>query len=99
MRVRTLQPIAIAGALLVWAALVVQLAVLIRGTESRGGTVLLAVWRFFGFFTVLTNNIMVESFSCSHKGREHRRARQAAGSAICRHSHCNGGDHVFDGAP
>ena len=44
-----------AGKVLGWAALILQLILLIRLIQSQGATLLEAVWRFVGYFTILTN--------------------------------------------
>ncbi len=38
-----------------WAALLLQLYLIIGKLTSEGATVLAAIWRFFGFFTILSN--------------------------------------------
>jgi hypothetical protein len=40
---------------LLWATLLLQLFLLRENIHNQGGTTLLALWRFFGFFTILTN--------------------------------------------
>jgi hypothetical protein len=47
--------IAFVTALLVWAALGIQLAILVRQFAGQGLGAGEAAWRFFGFFTILTN--------------------------------------------
>lgn len=42
-------------AVVAWCALAVQLGLIIQKMTGEGATVLEAVWRFFGFFTILTN--------------------------------------------
>ena len=41
-----------------WAALLLQLVLIIDKMTSEGATVLAAIWRFFGFFTILSNIAM-----------------------------------------
>jgi hypothetical protein len=55
MRAKAARLIATTGAVLGWAALILQLILLIRLIQSQGGTLLEAVWRFVGYFTILTN--------------------------------------------
>ena len=55
--------IATIGALLGWAALVLQLCILIGNIQAQGGTGSLAVWRFFGYFTILTNILVAIVFT------------------------------------
>jgi hypothetical protein len=50
--------IAVVGELVAWAALVLQFVILVGEIRSQGGTFLLAVWRFFGFFTILINTLV-----------------------------------------
>jgi hypothetical protein len=50
LRVSAANFIAIIGAALGWAALALQLGLLIVVIEQQGGTVAGAVWRFVGFF-------------------------------------------------
>ena len=42
-------------AITAWAALLLQLYLIIGKMTSEGATVLAAIWRFFGFFTILSN--------------------------------------------
>ena len=42
-------------AAIVWAALALQLALTVSTITNQGATVLEALWRFFGYFTILTN--------------------------------------------
>ena len=42
-------------AITAWAALLLQLGLIIGKMTSEGATVLAAIWRFFGFFTILSN--------------------------------------------
>ena len=51
------------GALLGWAALVTQLSILIGNIQDQGGTWFLAVWRFFGYFTILANILVAIVFT------------------------------------
>ena len=46
---------AILSAITTWAALLLQLVLIIRQLTAQGETVSFAIWRYFGFFTVLTN--------------------------------------------
>ncbi|WP_033074876.1 Pr6Pr family membrane protein [Sphingopyxis sp. MWB1] len=43
------------AALVAWAALTLQLVVLVQRFDADGQSVAAALWRFFGFFTILTN--------------------------------------------
>ena len=55
----TLMPLrvglAILTALVAWAALVLQLGLIVERMTAEGATAAQAVWRFLGFFTILTN--------------------------------------------
>ncbi len=42
-------------AVVTWAALLLQLYLIIGKMTSEGATTLAAIWRFFGFFTILSN--------------------------------------------
>ena len=42
-------------ALVAWCALAVQLVLIVQKMTGEGASVLEAIWRFFGFFTILTN--------------------------------------------
>ena len=42
-------------ALVAWCALALQLALIIQKMTGEGSSVFEAVWRYFGFFTILTN--------------------------------------------
>jgi hypothetical protein len=54
-RQATTQALAAVGAMLIWAALFGQF-VLLRGViAGQGGSIAAAIWRFLGFFTILTN--------------------------------------------
>jgi hypothetical protein len=55
MRAKATRLIATTGAVLGWAALILQLILLVRLIQSQGGTLLEGVWRFVGYFTILTN--------------------------------------------
>lgn len=46
---------AAAIAALVWLALVLQAPITIAGVRAEGGDLLAGLWRYFGFFTILTN--------------------------------------------
>jgi hypothetical protein len=47
--------VALVTATVAWAALALQLGLIIARMTGEGATVLQAIWRFFGFFTILTN--------------------------------------------
>lgn len=47
--------LAIVGAVLIWAALIGQFVLLRRVIAGQGGSTAEAIWRFIGFFTILTN--------------------------------------------
>lgn len=51
------------GAILVWATLVGQFWLLRGVIAGQGGTTLLAIWRFLGFFTILTNILVALTFT------------------------------------
>ena len=55
MRLTVARAVAIVGAVLGWAVLLLQLVLLIDVFQAGGGTLLGGVWRFLGFFTVLSN--------------------------------------------
>lgn len=55
MRQRIAHILAIVGACIAWAALTLQLYLLIRSFHHDGKTTLDATWRFIGYFTILTN--------------------------------------------
>jgi len=55
MLTRTTQMAALTGAILGWGALALQFVILRENIQSQGGTSGLAAWRFFGYFTILTN--------------------------------------------
>jgi len=55
MQTRTTQMAALTGAILCWGALALQFVILRENIQSQGGTSGLAAWRFFGYFTILTN--------------------------------------------
>jgi hypothetical protein len=42
-------------AVVAWTALALQLTLIIEKMTSEGDTVVVAIWRFFGFFTILSN--------------------------------------------
>ncbi|QOF73588.1 Pr6Pr family membrane protein [Aminobacter sp. SR38] len=47
--------LAFVTAIAAWAALALQLTLLITQAVNDGGSILAAVWRFFGFFTIIMN--------------------------------------------
>jgi hypothetical protein len=47
--------VAICGAVLGWAALGLQLMLTLSLVHAQGNTTLFGIWRFFGYFTILTN--------------------------------------------
>jgi hypothetical protein len=47
--------LALVTAPLLWATLLLQFFLLRENLHNEGGTTLLALWRYFGFFTILTN--------------------------------------------
>ncbi len=49
------QSISFVTAATAWAALLLQFYLIIGKMTSEGATVLTAIWRFFGFFTILSN--------------------------------------------
>lgn len=55
MRQRLAHILAIVGACIAWAALTLQLYLLIHSFHHDGKTALQAAWRFVGYFTILTN--------------------------------------------
>jgi hypothetical protein len=50
--------LAIIGAVIGWTALALQFAITLHLFQSQGGTVLDALWRFFGYFTLISNMVM-----------------------------------------
>lgn len=54
--------IAILGTVLVGAGLAIQLLLTIRNMTSEGATPVEAVWRYFGYFTILTNVLVFSVF-------------------------------------
>lgn len=59
------------GSLLGWFGLTLQLWFSIRLTEDKGGTALEGVWLFLGFYTILTN-LLVVSVLTAATGSRHR---------------------------
>jgi hypothetical protein len=49
---------AAAIALIGWVALVAQFAISVQLFSNQGGTVLDAAWRYFGYFTIITNMLV-----------------------------------------
>ena len=54
-RASTAKAFSILVALVAWAALALQMALIIQKMTGEGASVADAVWRFFGFFTILVN--------------------------------------------
>ena len=54
-RAVVLKAFAALTALVAWCALGVQLVLIIQKMTGEGASILQALWRFFGFFTILTN--------------------------------------------
>jgi hypothetical protein len=55
MRLQAARAVAMVGALVGWAALLLQFGLLMASFRAEGGTALGGIWRFFGFFTILSN--------------------------------------------
>ena len=55
MRSRLIQPIAIGGAVLGWAALALQLTLTLALLIAQGGAASDGLWRYLGYFTVIAN--------------------------------------------
>ena len=55
--------LAILGAILVWAALAGQFVLLAGAVRSQGSTITGAIWRYLGFFTILTNILVALVFT------------------------------------
>lgn len=53
------RPLALLGALLGWTGLALQLWFSIRTAQDKGGTTLDGLWLFLGFYTILTNLLVV----------------------------------------
>lgn len=70
-RVRWLHGLA---ALVAWAALALQLVILLRNFNADGQSVAAALWRFIGFFTILTNMFMALVASVAALRPAHRLA-------------------------
>jgi hypothetical protein len=55
MRSRMTRMLAACGAALGWAALALQLMLTLALVRAQGGSALFGLWRFFGYFTIITN--------------------------------------------
>jgi hypothetical protein len=64
--------IAIIGAALGWVALALQLGLLIVTIRQQGGTTLLAVWRFVGYFTIWANIAVASLLTWAALSAHHR---------------------------
>ncbi len=60
---------AAAIALIGWVALVAQFAISVQLFSNQGGTVLDAAWRYFGYFTIITNMLVAVTMTCVAFGR------------------------------
>lgn len=69
------RPFALLAALLGWFGLALQLWFSIRLTEDKGGTALEGVWLFLGFYTILTNLLVVSVLTAAATGSRHRLGR------------------------
>ena len=78
--------LAILTALVAWAALAMQLGLIIGKMTADGATWVQAVWRFLGFFTILTNiavAVVASAMAIRPSGRlAGARVRMAAAAAI-----------------
>lgn len=73
---------ALAGALLGWAALALQLWLSLHATAAAGGTLLGGVWRYLGYFTVIANLFAAITLSLAALGRFAPRREFAAVTAM-----------------
>jgi hypothetical protein len=78
MRSRLIQPIAIGGAVLGWAALALQLTLTLTLLIAQGGTASDGLWRYFGYFTVIANIFASFVLTCAVLRRNWRRGEFAA---------------------
>ena len=69
-------------ALVTWVALLLQLYLIIGKMTSEGSTTLAAIWRFFGFFTILSNIAVAVVVSLMVVRTVSARTRLATVSAI-----------------
>lgn len=72
----------LAGALLGWSALFLQLYLTLTAITAKGGTVLDGVWRYLGYFTVIANIFAAAILSCAALGRNWHRGEFAATTAM-----------------
>ena len=77
MRKEAIQLLAGATALVAWASLAVQLAIMLNAM-----TLVPALWRFVGFFTILTNVLVAIMATEIASGRTDRLSRPAARMAV-----------------
>ncbi len=78
MRVRMTRLVALAGAVLGGAALLLQLVL----TVNASGSVMLGVWRYAGYFTIIANSFTVLVLAGVALGRAMPRAAFAAATAM-----------------
>lgn len=82
MRSRLARLLAGVGAVLGWAALALQLMLTLALIHSQGGTMLLGVWRFLGYFTVIANLFAAAVLSSAVLGRSTARLEFCAVTAM-----------------
>ncbi|MBA9018867.1 hypothetical protein [Aminobacter ciceronei] len=79
--------LAFVTAIAAWAALALQLTLLITQAVNDGGSILAAVWRFFGFFTIIMNlmaAVVATALVLDPGGRfAGARSRLVTAAAIC----------------
>jgi hypothetical protein len=82
MRNRLIQIFGTVGALAGWAALLLQLALTLTLMRAHGGTVLDGLWRYFGYFTVISNIFAAFILTCAALRQNSRRGEFAAVTAM-----------------
>jgi hypothetical protein len=78
MRSRATQFLAIAGAIMGWAALALQLTLTWTVIAAQGGAVFDGLWRYFGYFTVIANIFTAFILTCAVLRQNWRRGEFAA---------------------
>ncbi len=73
LRISAANYIAVIGAVLGWAALALQLGLLIAIHQGQGGTALDAIWRFVGYFTIWANIAVASLLTRAALGALHYR--------------------------
>ena len=82
MRSRAVMFLGLAGAVLGWLALLLQLGLTLTAITAQGGTILDGAWRYLGYFTVIANIFASAVLTCAALRRNWRQGEFIAAAAM-----------------